>query len=271
MRVKTIGRWVLMAMLGLAGCTSAPPPASDPLAEVVSVKLLATVYISPTPNDAERQATQAAIALLPTPIRATPVPSATPYVGIFMGETGNASIEVVQNVEPARFVTSLPTPFTTECEIQPDAIYGTGWQNETRVSQTLGCPGETAATYDGATQVFENGVMYFIPSGEVWAVAIGLGGGDYWYVPEAPPAQPEGISAPEGLRVPAFGFGAVWAAVPGVRQRLGFARTDEANVQIVVQRFTGGVMLHDRAVGQTFALIGASGTTQGTGYGPYQQ
>jgi hypothetical protein len=117
-------------------------------------------------------------------------------------------------------------------------------------------------------QLFESGVMYFIPSGEIWVMAPGgVAGGQYWYVPIAPPDQGWEVPPPEGLRMPTLGFGAVWKAVDGVRQTLGFARTDEQAASVSVQRFDGGALFLDSSAGQVFALIGDP--DNGIAYGPF--
>ena len=261
---------LLLVTLYLVGCTAAPTATPDPLAGVNEVKLLATVFLSPTPGDAERRATQDAVALLPTAVQATAVPSPTPYIGIFLGESGNTG--AAQPVfDGARFVTPelidvAATP-VTNCEFTTDTRYGGTWSNEVVLVSSLGCPGETAARYDGTTQLFERGVMLFIPSGELWAIVPGVPTGRYWYVPQAPPIVPSSVSAPEGLRVPQLGFGAFWEGVSGVRDALGFARTEETGAPILVQRFTGGTLILDETVGQTFAILGSS--SSGVVYGPY--
>jgi hypothetical protein len=268
--VQSVLGGVVILLLLFNACSTAPAATPDPLAGVAEIKLLATVFLSPTPGDAERQATQAAVALLPTPVVATPVPSSTPYIGIFLGESGNTG--AAQPIfDGARFVTPqvvdiAATP-AVACAIAPDTRYGGAWANEPAVTAALGCAGEDAARYDGSTQLFERGVMLFIPSGELWAIAPGVPTGRYWYVPQAPPTVVSNISAPEGLRVPQLGFGAFWEGVAGVRDGLGFARTEETGTQIVVQRFTGGTLLLDVSVGQTFAILGSGGG--GTAYGPY--
>jgi hypothetical protein len=267
-------RWLARCaalLLALTGCQSAPPTPPDPYAGVVEAKILATVFITPTPSDQERLAAQAAAALAPTPARATPIPSPTPYVGIFLGDTGSAD-PIGPESAAVRFATTQPLTEATVtaqgCTIAPEARFGAAWRSETVVTTTLGCAGEPASQYTNAAfQLFERGIMLYIPTGDIWAIVPGSPSGQYWYVSAAPPAQPEGITAPEGLRVPTQGFGAVWAAVPGVRQALGFARTEEIQVTILVQRFIGGELIQDAGSGQTFALLGQS--TSGVVYGPY--
>ena len=253
----------------LAGCQTQAPPPADPFAGVIEAKLLATVYISPTPDDIQRQATQAAVVLVPTLPRATSAPTPTPYIGVFLGEI--ADVDAQPDFQAVDFATPLPltgaTATAASCVTLPDERFGTRWQSETAVVTTLGCPGEPAAALQGTTQVFERGLMLFIPGGEIWAIAPAVPAGRYWYTPQAPPPQSEPISAPEGLRVPLLGFGAVWTTTPGVRDALGFARTDESAASILVQRFLGGTLIQDVSVGQTFALLGSGAS--GTAYGPY--
>lgn len=255
----------------LAACQPSPVATSDPFAGVIEAKLLATVEISPTPSNAEREATQAVVDLQPTTARATPIPSPTPYVGIFLGDTGSADAGGPP-AEPVRFSTSVPLTAATitaeSCTIAADERFGTAWQTQPQVTSVLGCAGEPPSQYNNGTiQIFERGLMLFIPAGDIWAIVPGSPSGQFWYVTEAPPAQPEGITPPEGLRLPTLGFGAVWAAVPGVRQGLGFARTDETQVGILVQRFIGGELIQDSGSGQTFVLIGFG--DNGAAYGPF--
>jgi hypothetical protein len=87
-------------------------------------------------------------------------------------------------------------------------------------------------------------------------------------VTNAPPEQPIGETPPEGLRLPVSGFGATWIGIPGVRQALGFGRTEEAGTPILVQRFLGGLLIQDMSTEQTFALLGVSAAT-GVVYGPF--
>jgi len=78
------------------------------------------------------------------------------------------------------------------------------------------------------------------------------------------------VDAPPGLRMPISGFGAVWKAVDGVRQALGFAITEELSVSLRLQRFEGGALLLDGSAGQTFALVGLPSLNgEGTVYGPF--
>ena len=71
---------------------------------------------------------------------------------------------------------------------------------------------------------------------------------------------------PGGLKMPQQGFGAVWKAVDGVRQTMGFARLDEQSASLAIQRFDHGALIRDETAGQTFILVGRD---TGSAYGPY--
>ncbi len=152
------------------------------------------------------------------------------------------------------------------CPQMPDDRFGTLWRTNADASAALGCPADIAIPYSGTTQVFEHGVMYFTPDGAIWAITPGDPSGQFWYAAHAPDVPDSSILPPDGLRVPIFGFGAFWRGVPGVRDALGFATTDEASITFVVQSFQNGTLLHDGGAGQTFIMTGGS---SGTAYGPY--
>lgn len=262
---------LLMLLIGLlAACAPSQPPPSDAVYPDTRVRQLATVFISPTPGDDERRAT--AVANRPTITLQPPtvIPTATVYIGVFLGESGgeDGGEPVIDAARYAGTLTAnIPTLAAPTCLIPADPVFGTGWATNTTVADALGCAGEAVTSYVGSNQVFERGVMYFIPSGEIWAMSPGAAGGRYWYVPLAPPDQGWEAPPPEGLRMPTLGFGAVWKAIDGVRQTLGFARTDEQAASISIQRFEGGALFLDSSAGQVFALIGEQ--SGGTAYGPF--
>jgi hypothetical protein len=255
----------------LVGCAPEAAPASDVAYPDDLSKQLATVFISPTPGDDERRATAAANRPTITAQPPTVVPTATVYVGVFLGESGGED-GGVPIIDPSRYtgtlIADVPTLAAPTCLIPADPVFGTAWAANRTVADALACAGEAVTSYVGTNQIFERGVMYFIPSGEIWVIAPGgAAGGRYWYVPLAPPDQGWEMPPPEGLRMPTLGFGAVWKAIDGVRQALGFARTDEQAASISVQRFEGGALFLDSSAGQVFALVGEPGG--GTVYGPF--
>lgn len=244
---------------------TAAPTDSAPRAQA---KLLATVYISPTPNESEQQATR--LAMRPTLTAPAEVqniePTPTIYVGVFLEPGANPDEEMpIIDATPVGMFPDLQS-VEVNCENQIDEIFGDTWAQNADARSELGCPIEVLIPFDGTVQVFERGVMYFQPEGAIWAISPGGAvGGLYWALPQAPAAdQSELISPPEGLKVPTLGFGAVWRTVPGVRETLGFAQLDEQPAKIAYQRFEGGTLLADTTSGLVFVLVGSS-----TAYGPY--
>lgn len=262
---------LLLAVLGAAACSSLAPTQTAALSTpVVQPKILATLFLSPTPNDQEREATRLAVRVEAPTQPPTRTPAPTPYVGVFAGESSgvenNISFADAQMLE-GTLSASLPTLSASGCVNTVDPAFGTTWTSNTEALNALGCAGEPATSYIGTQQSFERGVMYWIPSGEIWSIAVASGqGGRFWYVAQAPGDEGWTVPAPEGLRMPLQGFGAVWKAVDGVRQALGFARADEIAASLAIQRFDNGALVRDETAGQTFVLVGRDA---GIAYGPY--
>lgn len=257
--------YCLVLLLVLTACTTTDTiPSPTPIR--IS-KVLATVAISPTPNADERAATQAAITptfLPPTP---TVIPTETPYVGIFIGEAERASgfSSFVESLFADELVQAEPTANATRCNTPIDSPYLPTWQTTPIVNERLGCPIQGAFNFFGQVQVFENGVMYYYPElNALWAIATSPNVARFDYL-ENPTAQELGdIQAPLGLFVPSGVFGDMWAGVPNVRDRLGFAQTQPQEIALGLQRFANGTFLHDINGEQVFGLV-----TDGTLLGPY--
>ncbi len=234
----------------------------NPPTEVAIVRQIATVGPTATPDPAMQS-------LQPSPTPTiTAIPSPTAYVGEFLGEVAPQDDILSQprtnndgGVQPVVQLVDL------QCEIPPDAIFGTGWQGESRAVNGLGCPIQASFGFPGQVQVFEDGIMYLRPEiDQVWGVA--PGGltiiGEHWSVSELPLVSPVGLQAPDGFFVPDGAIGAVWASVPELREALGFATTQVSDVGINIQRFEGGTLLADIDGGQVFALL-----VNGVAFGPY--
>lgn len=254
-----------LAYLLMSACTGATPSSQD--TQTVSiVKQLATVYLSPTPNAEQLQATRFAV----TPTRAPATPSATPpptaYVGIFIGEA-QLSNDLPRIREPlVGGPTPLPTSDPRFCPIALDPRYLGIWLQNGRVSSQLGCPIQQSFGFFGEIQIFENGLMYRRPeTDEVWAFLAGNNNvGRYVYVERPAPIENTIGPAPAGLVVPTGSFGSVWSSVADLRDSLGWARTTPQEVAIGVQRFVGGTFFLDATSEQAYALV-----VDGTLYGPF--
>ncbi len=259
---------LLIALL-IAACSS---PGSTQTAALstpaVQSKLLATLFISPTPNQQEQDATRLAIHASTPTVAPTDTPEPTAYIGVFMGDAQGVDGGVpILNPTEIQGTVVIPTLGAPGCAYPVDPVFGTSWTSNTAVAADLNCAGEPANSYVGTGQIFEHGVMYWIPSGDIWAISPSSGiGGRFWHVDQAPPDQGWTVPAPNGLQMPQNGFGAVWKAVDGVRQTLGFARVNEQSASLAVQRFAKGALIRDETAGQTFLLVG---TDDGSAYGPY--
>lgn len=252
----------VFAVLVFAACQPGTP--TTEARPIIQAKLLATVAMSPTPNEAEQQATRLANRPTDAAPTGTPVPTPTVYVGVFLDGSSGQIDNIPYNLTLAPL---NPVIQPTQCPIPIDAIFGTNWSQNFNVQQALGCPVEVVIPFVGSVQVFERGVMYYQPSGIIWAISPGGAlGGKYWASAQQLPPISESDQAvpPEGLFVPALGFGAFWYGVAGVRETLGFAQTQEQSANIAYQRFEGGTLLSDGSSGQVFALVGGDKV-----FGPY--
>ncbi len=277
MKVTTVLVLSLILLLGAACSTTATPTAIPTLAPAQIVKRLATVQVPPTLDPLAQQSTRSAARPTSTPPLPTPTPTA--YIGIFMGDSSGGG-EGVPDVNANQYLGTLvalspptfPTLGVQPCIIPPNALYGSNWAVDPVVRDSIGCPGEPMTSYIGAAVFFERGVMYSLPTGEIYTVASGgTESGRYWYAPFAPPEQSWGVDVPQGLLLPTGVYGAIWRAVDGVRQTIGFAQTGEQPVSVSLQRFENGALLLDGTAGQTFAFIGITGGGIGEGvvYGPF--
>lgn len=261
---------LLMLVLTLAACTPAPEDTAPPADPAGFMRRLATVVLPPTPDDAQRRATQ--IAARPSATFQAPTLAITPtiYIGTFLGaEPDEPSLPVV---DPALFQGTLgaPTPVAPElaaCSQPADPAFGEAWAAQPSLTAQVGCPTEAAIQAQGSAQAFERGLMLFLPSGDIWAMQTGAAGGPYWHITSAPADQPWDTSAPDGLRIPALGFGAYWKSSTAVRDALGFARADEAGGAMMLQRFERGILLRDGVSGRTWVLVGSPNS--GVAFGPF--
>lgn len=265
--ILRIGVFGVVVILALAGCGSAAPPTSSGVAlPQGGAKLLATVALTATPGLEEQRATAQAAQPSQAAATATLTPQATAYVGIFLGESGaDDSLALAANNPPTP---DQRPPVVASCPLPADNRFGENWRSAPNAAETIGCPADRFIPYDGVVQVFERGVMYFTPDGEIWALSPQGGGeGKFWYAAQPPVASDENIAPPDGLRVPTLGFGQMWRGTPGLRDALGFARTEEQQITFGVQLFQNGALLVDNNAASVFVMVGAG--TEGAAYGPY--
>jgi hypothetical protein len=264
--------WAGCLILGcsLFACT---PTATDPTpTPIVIAKVLATAYISPTPNPEQIATTRAASSPTPIPVSPTSIPTPTAYIGVFIGEAANQDGGFSPITAPlfgpqANNVAGFnPTADATRCPIPINPVYLDTWARDFTVSQALGCPIQENFGFFGEVQIFENGAIYWRrDTREVWAIVPQSDRGRYWFVAAPEFVSTEGITAPTpGLLVPVGDVGSVWMSVAGLREALGYAQTERQSVAMNIQRYDSGSFFLDATAGQIFALV-----VDGTAYGPF--
>lgn len=268
-------RWTWLAallVLALAACQSQLAPTAVALAPSNAPKQLATVYMSPTPDAAEQQATRLAARPTLAPAAATATATPTVYVGVFLGEA--ASLDDVSGMAAVALqATSAQPPAPPDrlstCPLPPDERFGTNWRAATSLVSSIGCPADVAVPYSGMAQIFERGAMYLTPDGELWAVttASSQGEGRFWYAAGRPETSGEPGSPPAGLRAPSPALLPYWQALPELRDAIGWARAEGQRADFTVQLFQNGTLLLDNSAGQVFILMTAG--DRGPAYGPY--
>jgi hypothetical protein len=158
--------FLVVAVLLFAACSSLNGGAqttSDISTPVVQAKLLATLYISPTPNDQESEATRLAIRAVPPTAAPTNTPMPTAYVGVFVGDAGgvDSGVPIIAPTQLQALVTTgMPTLAPAGCTIPVDQVFGTQWTTNVSAVSDLGCAGEPSTPYVGTQEIFEHGVMY---------------------------------------------------------------------------------------------------------------
>jgi hypothetical protein len=271
--IAMLRKLALITLLLLSACDALNPASPTPTAPVI-IKVLATAYISPTPNPEQEAATRAASSPTPLQPTATIIPTETPYVGIFIGEADTGQ-NFVQFTEPlfASAVQGEPTANASVCSTPIDTPFLAAWRTTPLVNQRLGCPIQGGFGVFGQVQVFDNGVMYFYPElNAVWAVipardeitSSELRRGRFDYVENPPENSTIGMQAPAGRLLPGGMFGNMWLSVEGLRAEMGYAQTDAQEIPIGLQRFENGTFLYDGSSGTVLAFI-----TDGTVLGPF--
>jgi hypothetical protein len=253
----------------LAACQSATPAPTDSLQPAVQAKLLATVHMSPTPNEAEQQGTR--LALQPTlTAQPTDAPAtATVYIGVFLEPADSGDdVPILDATQALAFAPEIPTERPSRCQIPVADKLGESWRSDPQAGIALGCAVESIVEFEGVVQIFERGVMYFQSGGFIWAIETTSDGfpNQHWTVTQTLPEVTDtaGVTAPPGLLVPQFGFGSVWFGIDRVRDTLGFARTDEQRASLAFQRFDNGTLFGDLGSGLVYVLL-----SDGAAFGPF--
>lgn len=94
-----------LLLLALSACGQLGGGGDATATPITPIKLLATVFISPTPNASEREATRLAQPVMTSTPVPTRTPQATVYVGVFLGAADTGAV-----LDQARFAGTLTAP-----------------------------------------------------------------------------------------------------------------------------------------------------------------
>jgi hypothetical protein len=256
---------VLLVLL-LSACDALNTQTTTTPSPIAINKLIATVYISPTPNVAQRAATQLAVTPTPATPTATVPASATPYVGVFIGQAQrDPGFAVIEAPFFGPTPGGAPTAVAERCPTPIDQTYLALWQTSTQINAEMGCPIQAGFGFFGQVQFFEDGVMYYRPeTREVWALQPSGNTGEYWFV-AAPQEQSTAAIEPQpGFIVPEGDYANAWLGIEGLQAEFGYAIDDPTRIALGAQRFDGGTFLLDANGDQIFVLL-----VDGSALGPY--
>jgi hypothetical protein len=286
--IKWLG--ILLVMAVLAGCAG-PTPTPDPDGPILTgfdalPKSLATVFLSPTPNAPQAQATVDSRRPTDTPVPPTFTATPTPYVGIFMGApTFSAGGIIPTGIRGVVRVTLAPLPGTKappnssagnqsprSCAVQAAAQFANAAKNPA-VQQKLGCPRGAPFNVKLVAEPFQTGFMFWRETREIYVLSTanilkGAATDTFWRVPdnwnESIPASDPSQVAPAGLLQPVRGFGYVWRSNTTMRNSLGWAIAGEQPYDSTWQDFEHGWMMTGNN-GGVFALAPLDGPPATTG------
>lgn len=196
---------------------------------------------APTPL-ASQPATSANGNARPAPPIAAPTPRPAPSATMRPAPSATAAPTTPPAPAPTA-VAALPN-----CRFATVGGFGALWSSTADLRVALGCPTENEWTTTASEQIFQGGQMYWQEAGDHhWMLAGSTSG--RWRDGKIAQSEPDPTDTPpEGLFVPAGGFGKLWQKDPAVRETFGWGVTDQYRFTGVVQRFEFGTMLWTPAI-----------------------
>lgn len=252
------------ALMLVAACApptgTSPSPAATPA--VTSTGLaVATVTSTTSPHTPTTHSTTA------------PTPSSTSTATVTTTPTAAATATATPTSLPTPSPTSLSMPLL-DCPVLPAGSFLVIWESDPGLQSTLGCPFDphprrvpAAWQVQTAYQPFERGemiwsdhvawypqpVIYVLYADSTYSRL------DDTFDPEVDPIEGDQVPPP-GLTEPAYGFGKAWRDQTGMRERLGWATSDETPGTGYFQMFLGGNMVWISQTSQTYVFL-AKGST----------
>jgi hypothetical protein len=142
------------------------------------------------------------------------------------------------------------------------------------LSESLGCAIESGQNLPMASQIFENGVMIWVSTKDIFILTSQPVDGtpntfwrveDVWH--DGMPDDDPSMTVPDGLNQPIRGFGPAWRTQTNIRSALGWAIGGEDGYTGMLQQFERGWMI-TTPEGAVYALSltdAAAGRGQYTG------
>ncbi len=283
---------VLLA-IGLAACRPAVPGPQSPT--LFAPRQLATVILSPTP--VRTLVVPPTPTIVPsatrTPVPPTSTPSPTPYVGVFLGDgsaplilpTASLAALVEITLQPPTPLGGVPLPTYAlptmpglsalpggPCGAEVAAPFAAALSTRPEAVAVLGCPLGPAETIFMAYQPFEQGMMFWWSTGEIYALSLQPVSGvasPFWRVAdqwqEGMPQDDPSMTVPAGLLQPIRGFGLAWRTNAQIRTALGWAVSNESGYTGTFQRFSGGAVFTAQD-GGVYILAGDGAPGSGSRY-----
>ncbi len=205
----------LLAIIVLSACSSTPQP-PNPDGPILTgfdalPKALATLYLSPTPDNSQSVVTPTDAPPTDTPAPPTATLTPTAYVGVFLGAQTLPAIDgtfewlpthspriIISTARPGFHPTAAAiagnfTAFGTPpgvisaipsglvpinspphpCSIAPGAPFANAYTRTSLVAQRLGCPLAAAYSLTLVTESFQSGVMFWRETKEIYALSTG--------------------------------------------------------------------------------------------------
>jgi hypothetical protein len=239
----------------LAACTPSPEASPTAVSEARLTngqmpKVLVTVAIPSTVNPTSQAATvEASPTESSTRIPATITPTATVYVGVFMGgptSVGPDSSTTGGVISTPGTESGSATPpaltIASDCPISVAEPFQSAYNSNPSL-QAFGCPQDSGLSISLVMQSFERGRMFWRDTRQILILAQNS---SYWRVAdtwqEGMPADDPSLVPPEGRIQPVRGFGLLWRTNPTFRDTLGWAQGPEFPLSSTWQEFEGGTL-----------------------------
>lgn len=264
---QTVGGLPTIAQLPTVTATPTPPPATPSATLTASQTPTAIPSVTPTvtPSATITDTPSPTPTLTPTITPTTPPPPDNDALLSLLELAAQATILPQNLVQPVLVPTTASAP--TSCPVPPSGGFGTAFAGDPTLIQLIGCPVGATTPVSSASQLFQQGGMFWLqgPPPVIYAL---LGSGRFQRYDDTYNAATDpfsgGETPPSGLLEPVRGFGKVWRTYPDVRAGLGWATTDESGSTATMQLFDRGQMVYLPQRGEIIIMAFDPGNVTGT-------